>query len=126
MFLKSRVFLLAALLLCLTQCLGTFYFILDIQMGRTAVRGSDGGFITETLTGLGARQVLKYVAFPRHFNCIPQVEVAMSLIDVDHNFNTRITVSAQDISIAGFNLKVGTWWDTILYVVDATWIAKCD
>lgn len=74
-------------------------------------------------TGSGERDEMKYVNFPKAFQNPPKVVAAISTLDGTGS-SVRVSVSCQDITDHGFNLKVVTWADTKLATVSATWFAS--
>lgn len=65
-----------------------------------------------------------HVSFQQPFAKPPQVIVNLAGLDVSNARNTRVTVSANNVSTSGFDLVVDTWADTILYAVWVSWIAS--
>ena len=63
------------------------------------------------------------VNFERGFVTPPKVVVFFNYIDLDKNRNWRLHVSASDIDVNGFTIHINTWGDTIMYAVQACWIA---
>jgi hypothetical protein len=51
------------------------------------------------------------------------VFLEISGLDVNETKNTRVTVTAKNITESGFDLEYKTWFDTILYTVWANWMA---
>ncbi|MFC9999510.1 H-type lectin domain-containing protein [Nocardia sp. NPDC127526] len=80
-----------------------------------------------TLTsGTGAREWREPITFAKPFNSPPSVTVGFSMLDVDESKNTRVRVEAQSITDKGFELVCATWGDTIMYSIDADWLAFGD
>jgi hypothetical protein len=67
--------------------------------------------------------VKKWIRFPSSFRTTPQVITSLSLLDTDKNKNVRTRVFPSSISRYGFNLNIHKWADTLLYIVEASWIA---
>ncbi|KAH0825663.1 hypothetical protein J3R83DRAFT_11720 [Lanmaoa asiatica] len=63
------------------------------------------------------------VNFERPFVTPPKVIVFFNYIDLERNYNWRLSTTATDIDAKGFTLNIGTWGDTILYAAQACWIA---
>ncbi|KAF8137288.1 hypothetical protein EV363DRAFT_1535234 [Boletus edulis] len=59
----------------------------------------------------------------RPFVTPPKVVVFLNHIDLDKNYNWRLSVSASDIDKSGFTLHIETWGNTVLYAARACWIA---
>ncbi|WP_067540939.1 H-type lectin domain-containing protein [Nocardia crassostreae] len=77
-------------------------------------------------SGSGPREWREPVVFAKPFNMPPDVTIALSMLDVDESKNARVRVEAQNITDKGFDLVCGTWADTILYSVNADWLAFGD
>ena len=84
-------------------------------------RGQDAGWSLDQ--GIGDREYVKHVTFPRRFDTPPQVVVGTSLLDVDQSKNTRVEVSARNVTPEGFDLVLRTWFDSIVYSLGANWLA---
>jgi hypothetical protein len=77
-----------------------------------------------TLEPIGPRSDTIRVDFPAgSFSSNPKVETMLSSIDTEHLANTRLTASASNISINGFDLVIATWADSRVYGVTVTWLA---
>ena len=63
------------------------------------------------------------IGFPQPFAAPPNVAVALSGVDGEHNVNLRVWVEAVDVEGHEFNIRIHTWADTLLYLVRVTWIA---
>ena len=63
------------------------------------------------------------ITFERRFVTPPKVVVFFNYIDLEMVHNWRLYVGASDIDMNGFTLNIDTWGDTILYGVQACWIA---
>jgi len=64
-----------------------------------------------------------FVNFPQSFSKIPRVAVSLYGLAVSKNYDTRIVVVAEEITVNGFYVVLCTWADTQLYEVDVNWIA---
>jgi hypothetical protein len=53
----------------------------------------------------------------------PHVLVALNSIDIDHNYNLRINVFADNITSTGMDWSIDSWYDTILYDAGVSYIA---
>ncbi|MBV8612134.1 MAG: H-type lectin domain-containing protein, partial [Singulisphaera sp.] len=102
---------------------------LALESGRVALSGESFGTArTEVaawklVQGMGEREYVKHVAFSKRFDALPQVVVGLSLLDVDQSKNTRVAISARDVTPEGFDLVLNTWSDTIIYGAGANWVA---
>ena len=73
--------------------------------------------------GSGPRKFDAEIKFPQPFATTPTVMIAMTGVDADHNFNTRITVVSSDVTAADFEVIASAWADSIIYSVWGSWIA---
>lgn len=96
---------------------------LKIQSG-TVVNGSyqDAGWKLHQ-EPIGERLFTRPVQFESKFAKPPKVFLEISGLDVNETKNTRVTVTAKNITESGFDLEYKTWFDTILYTVWANWMA---
>ena len=69
------------------------------------------------------REFKYHVNFDKAYEKKPQVVVSINKLDYDKNKNLRINVFAADIDSSGFDLKIQTWDDTIIYRVTIAWIS---
>jgi len=76
--------------------------------------------------GSGERFVDIYQKFDNIFSKTPKVIVTLSRLDASVGTDVRIAVTARDIDSNSFNLRILTWSDTLIYGVDASWIATDD
>jgi hypothetical protein len=74
-------------------------------------------------TGGGDRYYDKVITFQVPLSTPPLVQVNLVKVDADKQFNLRVEVLVQGITINGFTLRFHTWADTKLYSVKANWIA---
>ena len=81
---------------------------------------ADGG---PMWTAQGHRESRTPVAFPDPFRAPPTVIVAISLMDLDHNTNTRTEILAERIAATGFEIVFRTWGDTRVARIRAEWTA---
>ena len=95
---------------------------LHIQTGK-----SSNGYIENpdwTLrTGTGVRTYRVAVEFDSPFSMVPKVSLALSGMDVDGVNGNRLSLTAENITVNGFDIVYITWYDTIVYGAYATWIA---
>jgi hypothetical protein len=63
------------------------------------------------------------VYFSAPFTIVPVVQLALSGFDIDRHHSARLSIRAVDISTHGFKAEIGTWSDTRVYSVEATWLA---
>ncbi len=96
---------------------------LKIQSGTTyngSYQDADWKLHQETI---GERLFTRPVQFESKFAKPPKVFLEISGLDVNETKNTRVTVTAKNITESGFDLEYKTWFDTILYTVWANWMA---
>ena len=75
------------------------------------------------LNGTGDRYFDRFVPFQVALSAPPMIHVNLAAVDADKTFNLRVDVSAINVTLTGFTLRMHTWADTRLYEVKATWIA---
>ncbi len=98
----------------------------EIQTGTVgAMYFDDKSWITDTINPGDTRTVRKYIPFKKDFKNAPKVFVSLKGIDTDKNFNTRLNLYADTLTITnkGFDLIISTWADTKIYYADANWFA---
>ena len=81
---------------------------------------ADGGVMW---TGQGSRECRHDVTFSESFAQKPAVMVSISMWDIDHNTTSRVDISAEKITCAGFHMVFRTWGDTRVARVRADWTA---
>ena len=81
---------------------------------------ADGG---PMWAGQGHRESRTAVVFPEPFRQPPAVMVGISLMDLDHNTNTRTEIVAEHATATGFDLVFRTLSDTLVEGVRAEWTA---
>ncbi|XP_028395027.1 uncharacterized protein LOC114519150 [Dendronephthya gigantea] len=64
-----------------------------------------------------------HLHFPQPFSKKPSVSVSFSTLDVDKNYNIRVSCYAKDITTTSFNVRFSTWSTTRIYGVGISWIA---
>jgi len=77
----------------------------------------------EMWTGTGKRQVREPVRFSEPFVSPPVVQVGLSMWDAVHDANTRMDISAENITEEGFEIVFRTWGDSRVARVRADWLA---
>ncbi len=71
----------------------------------------------------GARQVVRGVRFSEPYRKAPTVQVSLSMWDIHSDTNSRMEISAEDVTAEGFNLVFRTWGDTQVARARASWFA---
>lgn len=74
-------------------------------------------------TGQGPRESRYVVQFPDAYVETPVVMVGMAMWDMDQKTNSRVDLSAEQITAQGFHLVFKTWGDTQVARVRADWTA---
>lgn len=80
----------------------------------------DGG---KMWVGNGQRSHKTKIDFNGEFREPPNVQVSLSMWDLDQKTNPRSDISAQDITETGFTIVFQTWGDTRIARVRADWFA---
>ncbi|MCB6179185.1 H-type lectin domain-containing protein [Rhodobacter sp. Har01] len=81
---------------------------------------ADGG---QMWTGHGPRECRVAVSFAEAFAQVPAVTVGLTMWDMDHKTNSRVDLTAEDVTVKGFKLVFKTWGDTRIARVRADWMA---
>ena len=63
------------------------------------------------------------IYFQRRFLYRPKVTVSLASLEVDKNYNLRVTGTTEGIQSHSFVLKHKTWDDTKIFMVKFSWIA---
>lgn len=74
-------------------------------------------------TGSGPREVRHVQAFSEPFQSPPVVTVGISMWDIDRKTNSRVDISADNITATGFEIVFRTWADTRIARIRADWMA---
>ena len=74
-------------------------------------------------TGSGPREVRQMQVFNEPFLGPPSVMVGVSMWDIDHNTNSRVSISAENITATGFEIVFSTWSDSRIARIRADWMA---
>ncbi len=77
----------------------------------------------EMWTGKGTRKRRVAVRFSAAFKTRPAVHVSIDMFDMDQKTNQRADISAENISLDGFDIVFQTWGDTKIARVRAAWLA---
>lgn len=80
----------------------------------------DGG---EMWTGLGARERRRAIRFSSVYRRPPAVQTSVSLWDVDTSPHMRADVSAENVTVQGFDIVFRTWGDSRVARVRVAWTA---
>ena len=74
-------------------------------------------------TGSGPREVRQTQSFAKGFIAPPVVTCSISMWDIAHQSNSRVDLSAESVSAAGFEIVFRTWGDTRVARVRVEWLA---
>ena len=74
--------------------------------------------------GEGDREVRLPIIFLTPFSTLPQVIVALTGLDSAQDFNLRLNILAEDVTVTGFTLVARTWSDTHIARASASWQAS--
>ncbi len=74
-------------------------------------------------TGSGPREVRQQETFREAFMAPPVVKLGISMWDIDHATNSRIDISAENVTAKGFEIVFRTWADTRIARIRADWMA---
>ena len=77
----------------------------------------------EAMRTFGWREFKYHVNFDKVYEKKPQVIVSINQLDSNKDKNVRINVFAADIDTTGFDLKIQTWDDSIIYSARIAWIS---
>jgi hypothetical protein len=89
----------------------------QVQVGTFSTSGNN------LVNGSGERQLTVAISFPKAFKVKPQVIVAITLLDIDGRFNSRVSVTAEGISRDGCTAVIKTWADSKINAVQGSWVA---
>jgi hypothetical protein len=99
-----------------------FSGVLGVEQG-SKILFSDFSHDGPMWTGSGPREVRVSQEFGEPFQAPPVVSVTVSMWDIDHQSNSRIDISAEAITRAGFEIVFRTWGDTRIARIRADWTA---
>ncbi|MBE9637747.1 H-type lectin domain-containing protein [Salipiger mangrovisoli] len=74
-------------------------------------------------TGSGDRERRRHISFAEPFASPPNVQVVLSLWDIDNGGNIRADLGAENVSETGFDMVFRTWSDTRVARVRLSWMA---
>lgn len=99
-----------------------FSGVIGVQQGSRILFADfvDGGAMW---TGSGPREVRRAQAFDEPFLKPPAVTVSVSMWDIDHAANSRIDISAENVTATGFEIVFRTWSDSRIARIRADWMA---
>lgn len=80
----------------------------------------DGGAMW---TGSGPREVRQTQRFADGFVAAPVVTIGISMWDIASQSNSRVDISAENVTATGFEIVFRTWGDTRVARVRADWLA---
>lgn len=74
-------------------------------------------------SGEGARVVRRRVIFDEPFLSLPVVQVSVGMWDIDGAANQRADISADKVTMEGFDMVFRTWGDTRIARIRGEWLA---
>ncbi|TQS74037.1 hypothetical protein ERN12_06340 [Rhodobacteraceae bacterium] len=74
-------------------------------------------------SGEGPRELRRKITFPDPYTAPPAVHVTLAMWDIDNTHNSRVDISAGDITTEGFVIIFKTWADSRVARVRAGWMA---
>lgn len=74
-------------------------------------------------TGSGPREVRHPQPFKDEFLDPPVITVSISMWDIDHKVNSRVDISAENVTTTGFEIVFRTWGDSRIARIRADWLA---
>lgn len=104
----------------------------DMRRFDTKLIGIDQGEIVlfsdyqgggQMWTGQGERTRRHSLRFTERFSSAPAVHSALSMWDIDNATNSRVEVSAANITEEGFDVVFRTWADTHIARARVCWMA---
>jgi hypothetical protein len=95
---------------------------LHIQTGET-FNGFQQNSDWTLSTGTGVRTYRTVVEFDSPFQVPPKVSLALRGQDVEATANNRLLLTAENITVDGFELVYQTWLETLIYSVWTSWTA---
>lgn len=69
------------------------------------------------------RTFKKRINFEQKYDRVPRVMTIINKLDVDKNYNLRISVFAGNVDTSGFDLTIQTWADTLIVGVRISWFS---
>jgi hypothetical protein len=74
-------------------------------------------------TGSGPREVRLAQSFKDAFLEPPTVTIGISMWDIDHKANSRVDISAENVTSTEFEIVFRTWGDSRIARIRADWLA---
>ena len=71
----------------------------------------------------GPREARQSIKFAQSYFAVPNVQVSLSMWDLDNKTNPRADIKAENITTTGFDLVFRTWSDTRVARVRANWMS---
>ena len=108
----------AAVVFCISAALSQ-----TIQKGDFSADATSEGWTLDR--GTGVRTYIVFVKFDRAFEAPPTVLVSLTAFEAggNHEGAIRISSRAENITSAGFVIKLWTWGDSRVTSVGGSWIA---
>jgi hypothetical protein len=78
---------------------------------------------TNMKSGNGERTAIESISFKNELRTTPIVNVSLSGLNTDSDFNSRIEVKAENITTKGFDIVMRTWGPSNVHFVKVNWTA---
>lgn len=108
----------------------TFVFFLAFALTTFAQQVESGTFSAGSSTANytldkneGVRFVTIPISYPKSFDKIPVVILAVNKIDADAKTNLRYDITAVSVSRDNFTISIKTWSNSQIYNISGTWLA---
>jgi hypothetical protein len=96
--------------------------VIGVDQG-TRILFSDFAHDGAMWTGEGPREARQGQVFREPFLGPPVVTVGISMWDIDRKTNSRVDITAENVTATGFEIVFRTWGDTRIARIRADWIA---
>jgi hypothetical protein len=96
--------------------------LIGVDQGDVALFSDfeDGG---PMWTGTGPRERRRAVQFSTPFKAVPSVQLSIALLDADTQSAVRVELTAQNVTVEGFDIVCRTWLDTRIARMRVSWMA---
>ena len=69
------------------------------------------------------RSFVTEVSFSAPFDAPPVVHLGLTGFDVEEQTSARITLAAESVTPEGFEVRISTWRESLVYAVEFNWLA---
>ena len=93
--------------------------------GLVVVESGEASRVNDTAmkNGSGERTAIESIVFKNELREPPTIQVSLAGLNTDSGFNSRIEVSAKNITLEGFDIVMRTWGPSNVHFVKVNWIA---